>query len=520
MTIETGASVDDGHFVFTAKYPGQWYNNVKFEVQKGKDQNGVIDTGLTTIKFQIPSSTFYDSFLDGSPESARVSTYRWFGLTHVMEIGIPGFATEPTLAEILQAFKDDAVMSSYFNFAIDTVVGTEPVDTVGFTNLYVNVEKEAQIDGISIISTGTFTSALADFVAGGVYPGDELIISAGGDAGTYIITSVDDLNSLTVSPNFPAGDTAVVYTVERNDAGGTNWSTADAAIIPSATIKTSLLALLTKAGRIMVIGGADETVLSGTYMTEGVNHVLAASVAGSDRESIYICGTGNYATEAALITAFEASPYPLSQARAAHVTPGIEYANPLAGKIYGELTFEETEATEMLSGGYAAAFIAGLVSQFAPNQSILNKSINVLGLEYEFGRTAKMRAVNASFITLGKGFDGAPTVIKAITSDGKLSAWYQLSNRLAADEIRYALRLASLPFIGRKNNARVRAVLQEKLDSVLNGYTALGVEVINSNYSVEVTATRQQEINGVVVVTAIIQLVQYMEFIKITLVLE
>lgn len=523
MTIETAVPVDDGFFVFTAKYPGQWYNNFKFEVQRGKDQNGAADTGLITIKFQIPSSVFYDSYLGASPASALVSTYRWFGQTYVMEIGTPGLATEPTLAEILQAFKDDAVMSSYFNFASNTVAGVRPKDTVGFVNLFVNIVKESGSDGVSVISTGNFSSAGSTFLANGVYPGDKLIITGGtggGDNGTYTVLTVPTETSMTVSPNFPAGDTVVVFTVERNDVGGTNWSADDSAIITAASIKTALDQLLVKSGRIAIIGGADETVLSGTYFTEGVNHVLAASVAGSDRESLYICGTGNYTTESALIAAFEASPYPLSQIRAAHVTPGIKYANAFAGKIYGELTFEDIEATEMLSGGYAAAFIAGLLSQTAPTESILNKSINVLGLEFEFGRTAKMRAVNASFITLSKGFDGAPTVIKAITSAGKLSAWYQLSNRMAADEIRYALRLASLPFIGRKNNARVRAILQEKLDSVLNGYTALGVEVINPNYSVEVTATRQQEINGVVVVTAIIQLVQYMEFIKITLVLE
>jgi len=74
-----------------------------------------------------------------------------------------------------------------------------------------------QSDGVSTISTGNFTSALSDFVTDEIMPFDILEITGGtggGDKGRYLITSVTDLNTLVVTPIFPAGDTAVVFTIK------------------------------------------------------------------------------------------------------------------------------------------------------------------------------------------------------------------------------------------------------------------------------------------------------------------
>ena len=89
---------------------------------------------------------------------------------------------------------------------------------------------------------------------------------------------------------------------------------------------------------------------------------------------------------------------------------------------------------------------------------------------------------------------------------------------MAVDDIKRAVRGAGQPFIGRKNTARIRAKLNQNMESVLEEYERL--EIIGPNWSLEVTSVRPDQIIGVVRITMIIQLVFYIEFIEVDLVLE
>ena len=79
------------------------------------------------------------------------------------------------------------------------------------------------------------------------------------------------------------------------------------------------------------------------------------------------------------------------------------------------------------------------------------------------------------------------------------------------------IRKASNPFIGRLNNQRVRKALQGAIDGFL---TTMVQDEALIGYSLEVTATRADEIAGRAIVNAVIQPTFSIDFIAVTLVLE
>jgi hypothetical protein len=77
------------------------------------------------------------------------------------------------------------------------------------------------IDGVSVISTKTFTSTTATFSSWGVAPGDVLLVFSGYNSGHWLVDVVDSENQLTLiaGANFPTGDTAQWFEV-RDPTGG------------------------------------------------------------------------------------------------------------------------------------------------------------------------------------------------------------------------------------------------------------------------------------------------------------
>lgn len=452
MTIETAVPADDGNFIFTAKYPGQWYNNWKFKVTRGYDKTGVADAGIDTYEFMVPSNSVgkYDSYLGATPTADRVSVYRFFGQTYVLEVGISG-GSAPTLTETLSALQADSFLSQFFSISKE---GTAPVRTKDTAGVFKDL--------FSIVADG--------------------------------------------------------WNTNNASTGGTNWSSDDSAIVTSANVTSALDKGLKLSARIVVIGGADESVLAGAYLSAGVTHAKVASVTGNDNERIYFCGSGNYATESALITAIESSPFPLGEERAVAITPGYKISNPFYGVIYGSLTSGDSNTTITLSGGYAAARVAGLFSSRAPQQDSLGQNIGVISnFEFDLSRGSLSRAINASFTVLAKGFDGSPTVRKAMTTAGLGDPFEKIIIRLVIDDIRYALRTLYQKFIGEHNLRRMRKLMQDKSTSLLGNYVRQ--EMIDSDFSLIVTATRQQEIDGKTQVDAFIKPIYSIEFIPVNIIL-
>lgn len=73
------------------------------------------------------------------------------------------------------------------------------------------------------------------------------------------------------------------------------------------------------------------------------------------------------------------------------------------------------------------------------------------------------------------------------------------------------------PYIGRLNNARVRAALKATLDGFLS---QMLMDEMLVGYELDVTATRSQEINGIAAVTMTLKPTFSIDFIRVTMNLE
>ena len=168
----------------------------------------------------------------------------------------------------------------------------------------------------------------------------------------------------------------------------------------------------------------------------------------------------------------------------------------------------------ILPGNYMAAPVAGLVSTLAPHSSPTNKSlVSVSRLAQRFSYGERVNLVNNRIFVLEQR-QGVRVVRGLTTDDGGFT---QVTTRRIVDFAKALVRKVSNPFIGRLNNERVRAALQGAIDGAL---TTMLVDEQLTNYSLEVTATRQDEINGRAVVNILLQPTFSIDFVAVTLVLE
>ncbi len=167
-----------------------------------------------------------------------------------------------------------------------------------------------------------------------------------------------------------------------------------------------------------------------------------------------------------------------------------------------------------LPGNYMAAPVAGLISTLAPHSSPTNKSlVSVSQLTQRFSYSERTNLVNNRIFVLEQR-QGVRVVRGLTTDDGGFT---QVTTRRITDFAKAGIRKVSNPFIGRLNNERVRAALQGAIDGFL---TTMLVDEQLTNYQLEVTATRQDEINGRAVVNVLLQPTFSIDFVAVTLVLE
>lgn len=162
---------------------------------------------------------------------------------------------------------------------------------------------------------------------------------------------------------------------------------------------------------------------------------------------------------------------------------------------------------------FAAAVIAGKLSTLAPHISLTNKDIPVAGLTREYTRAEQKARLQARVLTLHKnlGF----RVLKGITTDD--AAFRQISVRRIVDYAKTGVRAGANPYIGRLNNSRVRAALKATLDGFLSGMI---LDEMLIGYTLDVSATRAQEISGQAIVTMTLQPTFSIDFVKVIINLE
>lgn len=167
-----------------------------------------------------------------------------------------------------------------------------------------------------------------------------------------------------------------------------------------------------------------------------------------------------------------------------------------------------------LSGTYSAVAVAGLLSTLAPQSSPTNKVLSgVVKLAQRFSYGELRQLVNGRVMVLEER--QGVRVVRGLTTDN--GAFKQVTTRRIVDFAKAGIRQASNPFIGRLNNQRVRKALQGAIDGFLT--TMVSDEAL-IGYSLEVTASRADEIAGRALVNVVLQPTFSIDFVAVTMVLE
>ncbi len=259
-----------------------------------------------------------------------------------------------------------------------------------------------------------------------------------------------------------------------------------------ANYKTGLDELLNEPAHIIVAAGQHH----GNIGADLTSHCRVASSDANKRERIGVVGSGPDDDLDAILG------HSLNSDRIIFVAPGLKAVDATNGK---EVT---------LPGAYSAAAVAGLMASFSPHISLTNKPLAIRGLEEKYTNAELTRLVQARVLAVQKklGF----RIVKSITTATN-TAWHQITTRRIVDYAKFGVRSAANPYIGLLNNERVRGALRATINSFL-------ADMVNDemliSYELDVTASRDEERQGIARVTIVLRPTFSIDFIKITMYLE
>jgi hypothetical protein len=280
--------------------------------------------------------------------------------------------------------------------------------------------------------------------------------------------------------------TAVAVVTPNAGSDGANVTTTQA--------RAGLDLLATQPVNIVTIAGMDAKTVGGTLLA----HIEATENDGRERLGV----VGASTDDVARIGTDDANA--ISNPRIILVAPGI-LADDAA----------RTEAIKQvkLPAAYSAALIAGRLATLAPHISLTNKDVAADGLTTEYTRAQQKQLLNNRVLVLHKHL--GIRILKGITTD--TGAFRQVSVRRIVDYAKAGVRIGSNPYIGRLNNARVRAALKATLDGFLSGMV---LDEMLIAYQLDVSATRAQEIQGIALVTMTLQPTFSIDFVKVIMTLS
>jgi hypothetical protein len=194
---------------------------------------------------------------------------------------------------------------------------------------------------------------------------------------------------------------------------------------------------------------------------------------------------------------------------------GHNIANGRIVVVAPGLAFPGDPAAPGLPTPYAAAAVAGLIASQSVQTSLTNKPLTVPGLNQQFNRGEQTQLIkrNVLAIVSKNGF----RVLKGISSEGEGAPFSAIPTRRIVDFAKYGVRSAADPYIGRLNNARVRAALQATLEGFL---TRMVEDEALTGFSLQVSATRAQEVAGEVSVVMTLQPTFSIDFIRVVMNLQ
>lgn len=170
------------------------------------------------------------------------------------------------------------------------------------------------------------------------------------------------------------------------------------------------------------------------------------------------------------------------------------------------------DGADTLPPSYLAAVVAGKLSTLAPHVSLTNKTLPATpDVRYSTGAVSTL--LNKQVLVVRQKY-GTQVVRGLTTSQPPFS---QISVRRIVDYAKAGVRLGSDPYIGRLNNARVRAALRATLDGFLS---QMVLDEMLTGYELSVDATRAQEIAGVCSVVMNLKPTFSIDYIRVTMNLE
>jgi len=309
---------------------------------------------------------------------------------------------------------------------------------------------------------------------------------------THILGSLEDAGKIWApSDALSAGTQNLMRALALlfNNGARTVYARAVAVGADQTAFETGLAELLKDEVNLLVVpelSTATAKTVLGTAVENGENN-------GRDTIAVIGCDASTVATVTAQVT---------GNKRFVMVTPGVE-------------AFDSAARTNvMLPGNYSAAALAGLIASLAPHSSPTNKGlpgVGKLAIKYGYGELKALLQGNVLPLENRQGI----RVVRGITTEGE--AFAQITTRRIVDYAKAGIRQVSSAFIGKLNNERVRKALQGAIDGFL---TTMVVDEALTGYTLEVKASRADEIAGRCVVNVAMQPTFSIDYIRVTLALS
>lgn len=322
---------------------------------------------------------------------------------------------------------------------------------------------------------------------------EEVYIVANGNDLAGDINGASALVSAAPAANAAELPTAFASALDFQFFGtGSNPRGDNGAVVSASDYKDGLDLLINEPAHIMVAAGQSHTDI-GADLTA---HVTAASSDLNKRERIGVVGSALGDNLDAL------RGHDLNSDRIVFVAPGIVATDAATG------------SRVTLPGAYTAAAIAGLMASYSPHISLTNKPLPVVDLQKKYTNAELTQLVQNRVLALQDklGFK----VVKGITTSTN-TAWHQITTRRIVDYAKYGVRSAADPYIGLLNNARVRGAMRATINSFL---AEMVEDEMLISYDLDVSATREEERQGIARVTIVLRPVFSIDFIKVTMFLE
>jgi len=264
----------------------------------------------------------------------------------------------------------------------------------------------------------------------------------------------------------------------------------DGANVSAADLAAGLAKLTDQPVNIVVVAGFGADQAKGAVAA----HLEATENEG--RERIAVLGA-----KSAALADVETDAGTINDDRIILVGPGLLTTDAADGKVVN------------LPPSYLAAVVAGKIATLAPHISLTNKTLPIDGLSGAYNTTIYKKLLQQRVLLVRQKFGFQ--VVKGITTEN--AAFSQISIRRTVDYAKTGVRMGSDPYIGRLNNARIRAALKATLDGFLS---QMVVDEMLVSYQLEVKASRADEIRGICQVVMTLMPTFSIDFIRVTMNLQ